>query len=130
MKGFIGDIGHMAEVNDLFRRVLYTADHCQLVVMSIPPGGDIGEEVHQLDQFLRVEGGEGKAMLDGVEREIREGFAILVPQGTRHNILNTGPLALKLYTVYAPPNHRDGVVHATKEDADRDEEHFDGKTTE
>jgi mannose-6-phosphate isomerase-like protein (cupin superfamily) len=130
MKGYIGDIEKETLANENFRTVLYTAAHCQLVVMSIPAGGDIGMEVHQLDQFLRVEKGTGKAILDGVEHEVRSGFAILVPAGTEHNIVNPGTEPLKLYTVYAPPNHRDGVVHKTKADAERDEEHFDGKTSE
>jgi len=91
--------------------------------MCIPVGGDIGEEVHTLDQFLRVEQGKGIAILDGVEHVISDA-------GARHNIVNTGTTAMKLYTVYAPPNHRDSVVHLTKADAERDEEHFDGKTSE
>ncbi len=131
MKGFVDDIEKLSEENSSFRRVLYTAKSSQLVVMSLKPLEDIGEETHQLDQFLRVEEGEGKTVLDGVEHPIRAGFAILVPAGTRHNIINTSPdKAMKLYTVYAPPNHRDGVVHATKAQAEADEEHFDGKTSE
>ncbi|MFO0702740.1 MAG: cupin domain-containing protein [Candidatus Andersenbacteria bacterium] len=130
MKGFVGNIEQLSEQNANFRRVLYTAKHMQLVVMSIPPGGDIGEEVHQLDQFLRFETGSGVAVLDGVEHTIGAGFAVVVPAGTRHNIRNTGSDDLKLYTVYAPPNHKDGTVHKTKADAEADEEHFDGKTTE
>ena len=110
--------------------MLYTAKNCQLVLMCIPVGGDIGEEVHTLDQFLRVEQGKGIAILDGVEHVISDGFAVVVPAGARHNIVNTGTTAMKLYTVYAPPNHRDSVVHLTKADAERDEEHFDGKTSE
>lgn len=131
MKGYIQNIEKVTLENENFRTVLYTAKSSQLVVMSIPVGGDIGEEVHTLDQFLRIEQGEGKAILDGVETVITDGFAILVPAGARHNIVNTGTVPLKLYSVYAPPNHRDGVVHKTKEDAERDEgEHFDGKTSE
>ncbi len=130
MKGFVGNIEKAAQANENFRTVLYTARFSQIVVMSIPVGGEIGEETHQLDQFLRVESGTGTAILDGVSHAIADGYAILVPAGTKHNITNTGDTALKLYTVYAPPNHKDGTVHATKEDADRDEEHFDGKTTE
>jgi mannose-6-phosphate isomerase-like protein (cupin superfamily) len=100
------------------------------VVMSLKPGEDIGAEVHRLDQFLRVEEGEGKAVLDGIEHRIKPGFAILVPAGARHNIINGPSGSMKLYTLYAPPNHRDGVVHATKADAEADKEHFGGKTTE
>ena len=92
--------------------------------------GNIGVEVHKLDQFFRVEEGEGKAVLDGIEHRIKSGFAVLVPAGTRHNIINGPSGPMKLYTLYAPPNHRDGVVHATKADAEADKEHFDGKTTE
>jgi mannose-6-phosphate isomerase-like protein (cupin superfamily) len=98
--------------------------------MSLKPGENIGAEVHQLDQLLRVEEGEGEAVLDGVEHRINPGFAILVPAGTRHNIINGPSSPMKLYTPYAPPNHRDGMVHATKADAEADEEHFDVKTTE
>ncbi len=130
MNGYIGNIEKLSLENTNFRTVLYTAHHCQLVVMSLEPGEDIGEEVHQLDQFIRCEAGAGKAILDGEEREIGAGTAVVVPAGARHNIVNTGATALKLYTVYAPPNHRDGVVHVTKEDAEADEEHFDGTASE
>lgn len=131
MKGFFADIEEAALKNDDFRRVLYTAKYCQLVLMSIPPTGEIGEEVHTLDQFIRCEAGKGTAVLDGVEHAMIEGCAILVPAGARHNIVNTSETApMKLYTLYAPPNHRDGVIHRTKAEADADEEHFDGRTTE
>ncbi|MBL9161960.1 MAG: cupin domain-containing protein [Planctomycetaceae bacterium] len=130
MKGFVQDIEELAVTNDEFRRVLYTAKNCQLVVMSLEPAAEIGMEVHKLDQFFRVEKGSGEAILDGVSTAIREGFAIVVPAGTNHNIVNTGSTPLKLYTLYAPPNHRDGVVHHTRDDAEADNEHFDGKTTE
>lgn len=130
MKGFVQDIESAAVRNDDFRRVLYTARNCQLVLMALNPGEEIGAEVHELDQFFRVEEGSGEAVLDGVTTAIKAGFAVIVPAGTRHNIINTGKLPLKLYTLYAPPNHRDGVVHHTREEAERDDEHFDGKTTE
>ena len=130
MKGFVQDIEGLAVRNDEFRRVLYTARHCQLVVMSLKPGEEIGSEIHQLDQFFRVEEGSGEAVLDGVRTAIRAGFAIVVPEGATHNIINTGKTPLKLYTVYAPPNHRDGVVHHTRAQAEADTEHFDGKTSE
>lgn len=130
MKGYVQDIESIATGNSKFRRVLYTARSCQLVVMSLKPQEDIGAEVHKLDQFFRVEAGRGEAELDGVRTEIRAGFAVIVPAGARHNIINTGSEPLKLYTLYAPPNHRDGVVHSTRADADADTEHFDGKTTE
>jgi mannose-6-phosphate isomerase-like protein (cupin superfamily) len=129
-KGFVQDIEGLAIKNDEFRRVLYTAKHCQLVVMSLKPKEEIGAEVHKLDQFFRVEEGSGEAVLNGVRTAIRAGFAVIVPAGMNHNIINTGSVPLKLYTLYAPPNHRDGVVHHTREDAEADNEHFDGKTTE
>lgn len=130
MKGFVQNIESISVENSEFRRVLYTAKSCQLVVMSLNPKEEIGAEVHPLDQFFRVEEGAGEAVLDGVTSAIRAGFAVLVPAGTRHNIVNTGSVPLKLYTLYAPPNHRDGVVHHTRDDARADNEQFDGKTTE
>ena len=120
MKGFVGSIEKAALKNKTFRTVLYTAKNCQLVVMSLKPGEDIGAEGHKLDQFFRVEEGEGKAVLDGIEHRIKPGFAILVPAGARHNIINGPSGPMKLYTLYAPPNRRDGVVHATKADAEED----------
>ncbi len=130
MKGYVQDIDSVAVRNDAFRQVLYTAKNCQLVVMALKPKEEIGAEVHKLDQFFRVEAGTGEAVLDGVHTAISAGFAVLVPAGTNHNIINTGSVPLKLYTIYAPPNHRDGVVHRTRADAEADNEHFDGKTTE
>ena len=130
MKGFVQNIEDLTVDNEDFRRVLYTATNCQLVVMALKPGEEIGMEVHKLDQFFRVEEGVGAAVLNGDRTEIRAGFAVLVPAGTNHNIVNTGTMPLKLYTLYAPPNHRDGVVHHTRDDAEADTEHFDGKTTE
>jgi mannose-6-phosphate isomerase-like protein (cupin superfamily) len=130
MKGYVQDIEAIATGNDNFRRVLYTARNCQLVVMALKPQEEIGAEVHKLDQFFRVEEGRGEAVLDGVRTAIQAGYAVLVPAGARHNIINTGTEPLKLYTLYAPPNHRDGVVHHTWADAQADTEHFDGKTSE
>lgn len=130
MKGFVQNIEDIAVENDAFRRVLYTAKNCQLVVMALKPQEEIGMEVHQLDQFFRVEEGTGDAILDGVRTAISAGSAVLVPAGANHNIINTGKVPLKLYTLYAPPNHRDGVVHRTRDEAEADNEHFDGKTTE
>lgn len=130
MKGFVQDIESIVVKNDDFRRVLYTAKNCQLVAMSLKPQEEIGAEVHHLDQFFRVEEGTGEAVLDGVRTAIRAGFAVLVPAGAKHNIVNTGSVPLKLYTIYSPPNHRDGVVHHTRHEAETDSEHFDGKTTE
>src|SRR5450759_1418772 len=130
MKGFVKDIEGLAVKNDEFRRVLYTAKNCQLVVMALKPKEEIGAEVHKLDQFFRVEAGSGEAVINGVRTAIRAGFAVLVPAGANHNIINTGTVPMKLYTLYAPPNHRDGVVHHTRHEAEVDNEHFDGKTTE
>jgi mannose-6-phosphate isomerase-like protein (cupin superfamily) len=130
MKGFVQDIEGMAIKNENFRRVLYTSKHSQLVVMALKPQEDIGTEVHRLDQFFRVEEGSGEVVLNGLHSPITAGFAVMVPAGTEHNIINTGTVPMKLYTLYSPPNHRDGVVHATQVDARADSEHFDGKTTE
>src|SRR5512133_1112956 len=130
MRGFVRDIESIAVESEEFRRVLYTAKNCQLVVMALKPIEEIGAEVHKLDQFFRVEEGTGDAVLDGVRTAISAGFAVLVPAGTNHNIINTGTVPLKLYTLYAPPNHLDGVIHHTRDQADADKEHFDGKTTE
>ena len=130
MKGFVEDIEALSIANANFRRVLYTAKNCQLVIMSLESGEEIGEEVHKLDQFFRVEQGMGEAVLNGMPQPISSGFAVIVPAGAKHNIINTGKDALKLYTIYAPPNHRDGIVHATRADAENDSEKFEGKTTE
>ena len=129
-KGYVQDIESIAIKNNEFRRVIYTAPNCQLVVMSLKPGEEIGAEVHKSDQFFRVEEGSGEVVLNGVRTVIRAGFAVVVPGGAKHNIINTGSVPMKLYTIYAPPNHRDGVVHHTRADAEADNEHFDGKTTE
>lgn len=130
MKGFVEDIESITEKNKEFRRVLYTAKHSQLVVMTLKPKEEIGAEVHKVDQFFRVEEGTGEVMIDGTRTAIHAGSGIVVPAGAKHNIINTGSVPLKLYTLYAPPHHRDGVVHHTRADADADKEHFDGKTTE
>ncbi len=131
MKGYIENIEQLSLENEFFRKVLYTDTNVQLVVMSLLPGEDIGEEVHELDQFIRVEKGEGKSVLDGVEHALVDGMAIIIPKGTRHNISNGTSGPMKLYTVYAPPNHKDGTIHKTKVDAVADEEeHFDGIISE
>ena len=131
MNGFITNIEKDSIENENFRKVLYTAKNSQLVLMSIAPGEDIGEEIHSLDQFIRCEAGEGAAVLNDVKHKIRDGFAIVVPAGAKHNIINTSESeVLKLYTLYSPPNHRDGVTHQTKAEAEADDEHFDGKITE
>lgn len=130
MKGYVVNIEKATKENDNFRKVLYTAKNSQLVLMTLRPGEDIGEEVHTLDQFIRVEEGEGKAVLDDVEHKIEDGSAVVIPAGTKHNIINTSDSEMKLYTIYSPPEHRDGVIHVTKDDAIADDEHFDDKTTE
>ena len=131
MKGYVIDLEKSTLENEDYRRVLYTAKNCQLVLMSLKPGEEIGMEVHTLDQFLRFEKGTGKAILDGVEHDISDGFAVIVPAGTQHNFINTSAdEVMKLYTVYAPPEHQDQVVRHTKEEAEASEEHFDGVTTE
>jgi mannose-6-phosphate isomerase-like protein (cupin superfamily) len=130
MNGFVQNIEDLAVSNGNFRQVLYTGHHSQLVLMSLRAGEEIGEEVHTLDQFFRVEQGTGEAVLDGHRTMIKAGFAVVVPAGAKHNIINTGREPLKLYTVYSPPNHRDGVVHRTRAEAEADSEHFDGRTSE
>lgn len=130
MDGFVQDIENLAIKNDDFRRVLYTAKHCQLVAMALMPKQAIGAEVHKLDQFFGVEEGTGEAILSGLRTPIRAGFAVIVPAGVMHNIINTGDVPMKLFAIYAPPNHRDGVVHRTRAEAEADQEHFEGETTE
>jgi len=129
-KGYVSNIEKDTLENSNFRKVLYTSKHSQLVVMTLKPGEDIGEEVHDLDQFIRIEQGSGKAVLDGVEHNIEDDWAVVIPEGTKHNIINTGEGEMKLYTIYSPPEHQDGVVRATKQEAEEQEEHFDGQTTE
>ncbi len=129
MKGFVDDIEQLTKDNDDFRRVLYTGKNLQLVLMALRPGEEIGEEVHDdRDQFFRIEDGSGEVMIDGVRHRVEDDDAIIVPAGARHNVVNTGKSSLRLYTLYGPPEHRDGVVHHRK--AEVVEEHFDGRTTE
>lgn len=128
MKGYVTNIEATTRENTDYRRVLYTARHLQLVVMALGPGEEIGEETHELDQFIRVEDGAGEVTLDGVTHALATEGAVVIPAGTRHNVVNTGTTPLKLYSLYGPPEHRDGTVHPTK--ADEREEHFDGVTTE
>lgn len=132
MKGYVVNIEKETEENESFRKVLYTAKFSQLVVMSLKPLEEIGEETHTLDQFIRIEKGTGKAILDDVEHDIADDFAIVVPAGTKHNFVNTSETEpMKLYTIYSPPEHRDGTVHMTKADAQADTmDEFEGKTTE
>ena len=131
MKGYVTNIEDDTLENTDFRRVLYTAKHTQLVLMSLRGNEEIGEEIHELDQFIRVEAGQGLAVLDGVAHRLSDGSAVVIPAGTRHNVINVSDTdELKLYTLYSPPEHRDGTVHTSKSDAIEHEEHFDGKTTE
>lgn len=117
-KGFVVDIEDATKDNTFFRKVLFTASQSQLVVMSLQPGEDIGMETHEKgDQFIRIEEGEGKAILNGKEYPIEDDWAMVIPAGTRHNIINTGDKPMKLYAVYSPPEHPDGTVHKTKEEA-------------
>jgi mannose-6-phosphate isomerase-like protein (cupin superfamily) len=132
MKGFISNIEKDTLENKNFRKVLYTGRNSQLVLMSISPKEEIGEEVHTLDQFFRVESGMGLVVIDDVSTEIADGSAIIVPAGAKHNVINISETDdLKLYTIYSPPEHKDQVIHASKEEAMADiEDEFDGKTTE
>ncbi len=132
MKGYIINIEKETKENDNFRKVLYTSKHSQLVLMQLKPNEEIGMEVHEdNDQFFRFESGSGKVIIDGMEHSVGDGFAVVVPAGAEHNIINISDSEpLKLYTIYSPAHHRDAVVHATKEQAEKDDEHFDGKTTE
>ena len=132
MKGFNANIEEQALQNSDFRHVVYTGKHSQLVLMSLKPKEDIGMEVHEDgDQFFRIDRGEGKCVIDGNEYEISDGSAIVVPAGAEHNVINTSETDdLKLYTIYSPAHHQDGVVRATKEEAEADGPEFDGKTTE
>jgi len=131
-KGFVGKIEKETLKNDDFRRVLYTGKYSQLVLMSLGPGEEIGEEVHDdVDQFFRFEDGKGLVVIDDVEHEVKDGMAVVVPSGAKHNVINTSKKNdLKLYTIYSPPEHQDGVVRHTKQEAMDNEEHYDGKPTE
>ena len=132
MKGYVVDIEKETLENENFRKVLFTAHHSQLVVMNLLPKEEIGEEVHHLDQFLRIEEGEGLAVLDGEEFKVSADWAVVVPAGTRHNFINTSEdKPMKLYTIYSPAEHKDGTIHVTKADAKADEhDHFDEHVTE
>jgi len=131
MQGFVDDIGRLTEENQDYRRVLYTGQHMQLVLMTLKPGEEIGEETHEdRDQFFRIEAGRGVIVIDGMTHHVAADFGMIVPAGARHNVRNLGQDPLRLYTLYSPPEHRRDVVQRTKADAEGDPEHFDGKTTE
>ncbi|MDD4358205.1 MAG: cupin domain-containing protein [Candidatus Pacebacteria bacterium] len=133
MNGYVTNIEKDTKENENFRKVVYTAENSQLVLMSLNPGEEIGEETHEdLDQFIRVEAGSGKVILNDQEHDIMDGFAIVVPAGTKHNIVNSSDTdKMKLYTIYSPPEHRDGTTHTTKEDAMNDDNDvYEGETKE
>jgi len=132
MKGFKSSIGSETLENANFRKVVYTGIHLQVVLMSLPPGTEIGEEIHQSnDQFFRFEGGQGICIIDGNKYDVKAGDAIVVPAGASHNVINTdSEVDLRLNTIYGPPNHKDGIIRATKKVAEQDCEKFDGMTTE
>jgi len=132
MKGYLVALERDTKKNADFRRVLYTGKHSQLVLMSLKPGEEIGEETHEdVDQFFRFEAGEGKVIIDDVEHRVKDGSGVIVPAGAKHNVVNTSKrAALRLYTIYSPPEHKDGVVRHSKREAIASEEHFDGRTTE
>ena len=124
MNGYVGHIENLTEDNNYFRQVIFTSGKQQLVVMCLQKGEDIGVEVHpEVDQFFRIEEGEGKVIMDGEETMFKDGDAIIVSAGTEHNVINTGDEPLKLYTIYSPPNHPAGTIHKTKEEAMVAEEH-------
>ena len=130
-KGYHANIESLTKDNDNFRKVLYTGDHMQLVLMSLKPGEEIGMETHpDNDQFFRFESGEGKVFVNGNEYEVVDGDTVIVPCGSEHNVVNTGSNDLKMYTIYSPAHHRDGTIHSTKTDAMSDDEEFNGETTE
>lgn len=132
MKGFKTNIEKDSIENKNFRKVVYTGPHLQVVLMSLGEGEEIGEETHKdTDQFFRIESGNGKCIIDGNEYQVKDGDVVVIPAGAKHNVINTNSEEdLKLYTIYAPPHHKDGIVRATKQDAEDKEEEFDGKTTE
>jgi mannose-6-phosphate isomerase-like protein (cupin superfamily) len=131
MKGFNSNIENATRENVNFRKVLYTGKNSQLVLMSLKTGEEIGLETHpENDQFFRFESGHGMVIIDGHEHLVSDGSAVIVPAGSKHNVINTGTADLKMYTIYSPAHHIDGTVHRTKKDALADDEEFDGKTTE
>ena len=127
--GFVNNIEYITEKNKDFRRVIYTANHCQLVVMSLNPKEEIGEEIHNVDQFFRIESGFGTLIMNGVESEFSDGYGLIIPAGTKHNVINIGNVPLKIYTIYSPPHHKDETIHVTKQDALNDKERFDGEVS-
>ncbi|MGH7229973.1 MAG: cupin domain-containing protein [Nitrospiraceae bacterium] len=131
MPYFITNIEDATVENRNYRKELFTGKNSQLVLMSLEPGEEIGMEVHELDQFIRFEAGTGKVVLDGKEHDVHDGMAVVIPAGTKHNVVNTSSQeALKLYSIYSPPEHKVGTLHKTKQEADADaDHHFDGRTS-
>lgn len=131
MRGYITNIEEATVKNSLYRQVLFTGQNSQLVLMNLKPGEEIGEETHDLDQFIRFEAGEGKVVMDGQDHVVGDGIAVVIPSGTRHNVINTSADSdLKLYSLYSPPEHKVGTMHRTKKDAEGDpDHHFDGRTS-
>ncbi|MBZ4191052.1 cupin domain-containing protein [Niabella beijingensis] len=131
MKGFHTNIENDTRANAAFRKVLYTGRQLQLVLMTLQPGEEIGAEVHpENDQFFRFEEGSGRCLIDDTEYTVSDGSAVVIPAGSRHNVINTGSTELKMYTIYAPPHHKDGIVRNTKKEAEENEEEYDGNPTE
>jgi len=132
MKGFKSNIENDTLKNKNFRKVLYSASHCQLVLMSLKPKEEIGLETHKKnDQFFRFEAGRGRVVIDGNKYTVKDGDAVIIPAGAKHNVINTSATEeLKMYTIYSPPHHKDQIVRKTKEEAEANDEEFDGKTTE
>ena len=131
MKSFITNIETATVENRQYRKELFTAKNSQLVLMNLRPGEEIGMEVHELDQFIRFESGQGRVVLDGKEHDVHDGIAVVIPAGTKHNVVNTSKGDdLRLYSIYSPPEHKVGTVHKTKQEADADaDHHFDGRTS-
>jgi mannose-6-phosphate isomerase-like protein (cupin superfamily) len=131
MNGYVANIEGLTEDNTDFRRVLYSGAHLQLVLMSVPPGEELGGEIHaENDQFFRIEKGKGMIVIDGVTHKVKSGDCAVIPAGAHHNLICTGHEALKVYTLYGPSHHRDQLVQKTKAEADASDEAFDGETTE
>ena len=132
MKGFKSNIEKDTLKNKNFRKVLYSSVHSQLVLMTLRPKEEIGEETHpENDQFFRFEAGKGRVEIDGNKYTVKDGDAVIIPAGAKHNVINTSPIDdLKMYTIYSPAHHKDQIVRKTKEEAEANEEEFDGKTTE
>lgn len=132
MKGYVQNIRNLTNENNNFRHVIYTSKHSQLVLMTLRPNEEIGLEVHdENDQFFSVESGNGKVVIDNNDYDVVPGFVVLVPSGSEHNVINTSSSEeLRLLTLYTPPHHKDGIIRATKQEAESNEQEFDGTTTE